>query len=199
MLDSFIERGLTKDQALSEVSVVLASNTDNASSAAQAIIFCILSHPPVYEKLQQELQTATQSARITFPISETAVRALPYLQACIAEGLRRFPPEMQLRERMVPPEGDTLCGYTVPGGTYVGFNALASQNSKLYGKIPETFRPERWLVDDEEQVKQMHGTLELLFSHGSSKCLGVRLAYMEISKIVFEVCAIIVAAAVRGE
>lgn len=191
MLASFTNRGLTNDQALSEVSVVLASNTDNASSAAQAIIFCILTHSPVYKKLQQEINTAIQSAALTFPISGSAARALPYLQACIAEGLRRFPPEMQLRERMVPPEGDVLCGHNVPGGTYVGFNALATQYNTIYGEDPERFRPERWLVDDEELVKQMHETLELLFSHGSSKCLGIRMAYMQIGKIVFEVCDVI--------
>jgi len=187
MMDSFFQRGLTEEQSLTEVSVVLASNADNPSSVMQAIIFCIITQPMVYRKLQAEIDQHVSVTKRDTIISDTEARKLPYLQACISEGLRRYPPEMQLRERIIPPEGDTVCGYSLPSGTYVSFNAIATQYHEVYGKDPQVFRPERWLTSDENNLTAMQRTLELLFSHGASKCLGYHMAYMEMNKIVFEV------------
>ena len=60
---------------------------------------------------------------VTCPIRDSEAKQLHYLQACVLEGLRRFPPLSQLRERMVPPEGDVIEGYRVLGGTFIGLNA----------------------------------------------------------------------------
>ncbi|KAF2469384.1 cytochrome P450 oxidoreductase [Lindgomyces ingoldianus] len=186
MLDSLFDRGLTADQALTELSVLLATNTDNGSSAVQAIIFAIITNPRVYMRLQDEIDSLVARGEVSFPISNALARKLPYLQACISEGLRCYPPEMQLRERMAPPEGDFIGGYNIPGGTYVGFNAIALQHNKIYGEDTEVYRPERWFDKDEERRKQMQRTLDLMFSHGSSKCLGLDIAYMEMNKLVVE-------------
>lgn len=113
---------------------------------------------------------------------------MPYLQACIAEGLRVFPPIFLLRERQVPLPGDILHGYRVPGGTFIGLNALATQLHPVYGDHPEEFHPERWLINDKVQLRKMHRNLELVFGYGGSKCLGVNMANMELNKIIFEVC-----------
>lgn len=44
---------------------------------------------------------------------------LPYLQACIREGLRWLPPIAGMLPKKTPPEGDTIEGYFVPGGTSI--------------------------------------------------------------------------------
>lgn len=111
---------------------------------------------------------------------------MPYLQSCITEGLRLYPPVSLLRERVVPPEGDVMHGYRIPGGTFVGLNSPASKLHPVFGGEPEKFRPERWLINDDGQLKQMARQLELVFGYGASKCLGVNLAYTELNKIIFE-------------
>lgn len=111
-----------------------------------------------------------------------------YLQACIMEGLRKFPPLSQLRERVVPPQGDTVGIFRLPGGTFVGLNAWGTQlNKAVYGADAEFFRPERWLIDDVHKLEKMYQTHSLIFGHGTTKCLGVSMAMMEITKVVFEV------------
>jgi cytochrome P450 len=115
MLTSFLDRGLTAHQALPELAVVIAAGTDNLASATQAVIFNVITKPAVYQRLQAEIDAAVTHGEAGLPISESAARSLPYLQACIAEGIRYMPPDTQLRERMVPPEGDTLCGHFLPG------------------------------------------------------------------------------------
>ena len=88
---------------------------------------------------------------------------------------------------MVPPEGDFINGHRIPGGTYIGLNAWGTQLNEVFGEDPEVFRPERWLINDQEQLKAMHQTHDLIFGHGSTKCLGMPMAMMELNKMIFEV------------
>lgn len=52
-------------------------------------------------------------------ISNTAAMELPYLQACIREGLRWLSPIAGMLPKKTPPEGDTIEGYFVPGGVSI--------------------------------------------------------------------------------
>ncbi|KAF2807476.1 uncharacterized protein BDZ99DRAFT_350275, partial [Mytilinidion resinicola] len=83
--------------------------------------------------------------------------------------------------------GDVLGGYNIPGGTFIGINSKAAQLGDVFGADVEAFRPERWLVDDVERVTLMRRDLELVFNYGSTKCLGMTVACMEMNKVVFEV------------
>lgn len=112
---------------------------------------------------------------------------MPYLQACISEGMRMYPAISQLREQVVPPGGDNLHGHYVPGGSLVALNGQSSKFDPTYGSELDTYKPERWLIDDSIQLAKMQRNLDLNFGYGSSKCLGVNLAGIEINKIVFEV------------
>jgi cytochrome P450 len=124
---------------------------------------------------------------VSHPVQDSEARQLPYLQACVLEGLRKHPPLSQLRERVVPPEGDTIQGHDIPGGTYIGLNAWGTQLDEVFGDDPDMFRPERWLIEDEERLKAMHQTHELIFGYGSTKCLGASMAMLELNKMIFEV------------
>ncbi|KAF2179608.1 cytochrome P450 [Zopfia rhizophila CBS 207.26] len=189
MLDSFLSRGLSINQATSELVVVISSGVGATSYAIQGIIRSIVANPDVVRKLQNEIDEviAKRGKKSLRRVENSVIKQMPYLQACISEGLRMYPPIFsQLRERVVPPEGVVLHGYAVPGGTFVGFNSVASQLNPIYGDKFEEFHPERWLIDDEIRLKRMHRNLELVFGHGSSKCLGVNMANVELNKIIFE-------------
>lgn len=162
----------------------------STSYAAQGIIRSIVSNPVACHKLQDEIDRtlAKEKIGLTEIVEDSVIRNMPYLQACISEGLRVYPPVFQLRERQVPPEGDVIHGYHIPGGTFVGINSIASQLNPVFGTNLEAFRPERWLIDDDIQLKKMYRNLELVFGYGASKCLGVNMGIIELNKIVFEVC-----------
>ena len=150
-------------------------------------MLAIILNPQVYQHLKKEIRSAVQEGEVSYPIRDIEAKRLSYLQACIFEGLRKFPPLTQLRERVVPPDGDEISGHRIPGGTFIGLNAWGTQLDEVYGGDAEAFRPERWLIDDEIRLKAMFQTHELVFSHGSSKCLGMPIAMMELSKTIFEV------------
>ena len=138
-------------------------------------------------KLQQEVRNTLARRKISSPINDLEAKKLPYLQACIFEGLRLLPPTAQLSERMTPPTGDTIHGYSVPGGVFVALNFKGVQRNSIYGADTDIYRPERWLIDDEKRLHEMRRTLDLVFGHGATKCLGYELALMILHKIFFEV------------
>ena len=88
-------------------------------------------------------------------------------QATIYEGLRRRPVGAGLFHKEVPPEGDTIDGKFIPGGTWIGLNQGTMIRSKaLFGEDADSFRPERFLEADEEARIEMQRNTELLFGHG---------------------------------
>jgi cytochrome P450 len=87
---------------------------------------------------------------------------------------------------MVPPEGDWYNGTFIPGGTFVGLNAWGLQLNSVFGDDPEVFRPERWLVEDKERLRQMSQVQELIFGYGTTRCLGIPIAMMNLNKIFVE-------------
>jgi cytochrome P450 len=156
----------------------------------RATLLAIITNPPVYARLVREIDDAIRRGQVSSPILEEEARQLPYLQACIKEGLRRFPPITQLRERMVPPEGDTYNGEHIPGGTFIGLNAWGLQLNPVFGDDPQVFRPERWLIDDEAKLKEMTQVQELIFGYGTTRCLGIPIAMMNLNKIFVEVSSL---------
>lgn len=194
MLDSFLRHGLSPLEAESEITIGLVAGSDTTSTGLRATLLAIMSNPIVYLKLQTEIDNAILSGLVSTPIKDSEARQLPYLQACIYEGLRCHPPLVMPRERLVPSEGDVICGYKLQGGTSVGINVWSSQRSEVFGTDSEVFRPERWLEADKEKVKAMIKVWELIFGYGTTKCLGQNLAMMTMNKFFpellrrFDVC-----------
>ncbi len=162
------------------------AGSDTTATSIRAILLAIISNPGIYAKLQREIDTAA-SGTISSPITDVEARKLPYLQACIMEGLRHFPPTAQLRERVTPPEGAKINDYSIPGGVFIGFNTWGLQLDPIYGPDPEIFRPERWLTEDRERLMEMRRVHELIFGYGNTKCLGAPIAALNLNKVFVEV------------
>ena len=72
------------------------------------------------------------------------------------EAMRLHPGVAYPLERYVPPEGATICGVELPGGTNVSVTApVVHMDKAVYGVDADDFRPERWIEADAEQLKLM--------------------------------------------
>lgn len=59
-------------------------------------------------------------------------------------------------ERYIPPEGTTICGVKLPGGTNVSVTApVVHMDKTVYGEDTADFRPERWLDASPDRLKMM--------------------------------------------
>ncbi len=91
----------------------------------------MITTPRVLWRLRVEIDEAVEKGRISSPIQDSEAKALPYLQACIKEGLRMFPPVTSLFPKIVPPEGDTFNGVFLPGGTEIGYKTQSELSTVL--------------------------------------------------------------------
>jgi len=146
----------------------------------------IITNPLILAKLRAEYTNASVSA----PITDAEARQLPYLQACIKEGLRMWPPVVGLMAKTVPPGGDTICDTFVPGGTSVGYCAFGIwRDKKRWGEDANMFRPERWIEGEKEKIKELEQVFELAFAVGKWQCMGKNVALLELNKVFVEVSA----------
>lgn len=72
---------------------------------------------------------------------------LPYLQACIKEGLRIYPPVPSGPPRIVAAGGRAIDGRWLPAGTRVSVNNYAAGHAPTNFRHPDVFAPERWLPE----------------------------------------------------
>lgn len=150
-------------------------------------ILSLTATPSALARLLAEIRNAKDTAGSI--ISWAHTQQLPYLQAVVREGLRMWPPVGGLSYKLVPPGGDHLNGYFVPGGTNVGHNFYGVARSKsVWGEDADVFRPDRWLLPEGEELKKMMAAVDTHFGHGQFSCLGKPIALMEIHKTIFEVC-----------
>lgn len=172
------------------VNSTIAAGTDTTVGTLAALIYYLVKHPRVRQKLLDELRSA-QIARL--PIRYDEVRSLPYLDAVIRETLRLLAVLGTILERTVPPGGRSLGPVRLPGGTVVGCSPyVVHRHEQTFGPEPDSFRPERWLAIDDsvregKKKKPNNVAMEradLSWSHGSRTCLGRNLAGMEMKKLV---------------
>ncbi len=107
--------------------------------------------------LQQPRRTISRTRRTPLtkrPATSDEVKALPYLQACINEGLRLHSTSALGLPRVVPEGGMAVLGAFFPAGTVVSVPSYTiHRDEEIWGADVEAFRPERWF--DEERKDRM--------------------------------------------
>lgn len=188
MLGSFIKHGMTQEEVENEAMLQILGGSDSTATAIRTIFLYILTNPVVYAKLVHELDA--NAHRLSSPvITSGEAQSLRYLQACINEGLRIFPPLTGLQGKISPPGGETVNGYYLPGGIEVCWCSQSMQRRKdIYGDDTHIYRPERWLEaaalnDGGDKINQMNKTIEMVFGAGRYGCLGKTVARLELDKM----------------
>jgi cytochrome P450 len=123
-------------------------------------------NPAVYNKLVQEIRSKFASAD---EITHTKIHEMPYVLACVQEGLRIHPPVPAGNMRMVPGKGDTIDGQWIPGGTTVSVGNRSASHNPLNFRNPDDLIPERWI--GEEYFSDIREAMQP-FSLGPRNCLG---------------------------
>ncbi|KAI1211765.1 cytochrome P450 [Annulohypoxylon truncatum] len=187
MLGSFVRHGVSQRRCESEILFQIIAGSDTTATAIRGTMLSMLASPLVYFRLREEIDTAIAEGRISSPIKLDEAKNLEYLQAVIYEGLRMNIPFSGLTMKQVPPEGDTINGKFIPGGTRIAHSFLSVQRSTaIYGPDAELFRPERWLNIDPDKHREMTNTTELVFGYGRFGCSGKNVAFMEMNKAYVE-------------
>lgn len=129
------------------------AGSDSVGSLMRTTMYSLLVYPHTFKKLFKELNDANVSR--PYP-TWTEIRNLPYLDACVLEGIRMHPPFALPFERVVPKGGITIAGQHIPEGTNIGGNAyVVNRHKGWFGDDAEFWRPERWLEKDEAHKRKL--------------------------------------------
>ncbi|KAF2431027.1 putative cytochrome P450 monooxygenase [Tothia fuscella] len=180
MLASFIRHDPSREELLGAAILQVLAGSDTTATAVRSIMLYVITPPGVYARLQAEIDEAVETGKVPAApaiIPDSVAGGLGYLQAVVREGLRIHPPVTDIVPKKVPPNGDTITidgnPVFIHGGTNISYCAWGVHREH----------------DGEEKLATIRRTTELIFRYGKCQCqcLGRPIAWMEVTKVIFEV------------
>ncbi|KAL8774346.1 MAG: hypothetical protein Q9209_001097 [Squamulea sp. 1 TL-2023] len=158
------------DYLQDEAQTIIGAGTVTTGHILSLLHFYILDNPRVQQKLQAELG-ALMADHPTPKWSQ--LEQLPYLSACITEGLRIGYGVSHRMQRLFP---DTVLRHgdiAIPTMTAVSMTSVLIHDNPSLFPEPRTFKPERFIENP--------GMRRYLipFSRGTRQCAGLNMAYAE--------------------
>lgn len=110
LLRAGVGEEITRPELYANVGTFMIAGTETTASTMSAFTYLLCRNPDKLKQAQQEVRTLKSSDQITF----MNLQGLEYLNACIKESLRIFPPFPATTMRLVPKGGAIICGKWVP-------------------------------------------------------------------------------------
>lgn len=167
---NFLEWG----EIVAETAAIIDAGAETTAIALTNILELLIRHPDQLSTLRRELESVLEEDEIVAPYDK--VKDLPYLKACLDEGLRLIPPTSSGLPRRTPPEGASILGEWIPGDTSVSMTIYGAHHDGTIYPDPDAFKPERWI--DPAERKRMEPYF-IPFSAGARGCIGRNISYLE--------------------
>ncbi|KAK5139945.1 hypothetical protein LTR04_003238, partial [Oleoguttula sp. CCFEE 6159] len=175
------------------------AGSDTTAISTRAIIYYLLKNPEHKRRLVSEIDDMRSRGKLSDPVTLDEANNMEYLQAVMYEALRLHPAVGMSLPRVTPEGGVEIDGRFLPAGTVIGVNPwVVHRNKDVFGEDVESFRPDRWLKEDNGDMQVFRGDLlriltNLLmlsdrfffaFGSGARMCLGRNISWMEMSKLI---------------
>ncbi|TVY24378.1 Cytochrome P450 monooxygenase [Lachnellula hyalina] len=172
------EKGMSRAEIIKASGTLIIAGSETTATLLSGALYYLLKTPSSLSKLTTELRTSfPDPADMNF----VNLARLSYLNACLQEGLRLYPPVPGILPRKTQPGGAVINGHHIPENVSVGMSHFATYHSASNFTDPETFAPERWL-DDRHFASDKRSALQP-FSVGPRNCIGQHLAMAEMRAI----------------
>ncbi|KAI8627898.1 cytochrome P450 [Xylariaceae sp. FL1651] len=170
--------GLSIEEMHSNAEFFMIAGSETSATLLSGVVFYLLKNPQTMERLSREIRDSFQ--RIEEMSFEDLAR-LPYLNACLKEAMRIFPPVAVGSPRVVYEGGQHIMNHWLPGGTRISVHHYSTYRSLNNFKNPDEFIPDRWLGDPlySDDMREAHQP----FSYGPRDCLGQAFAKHEIRMV----------------
>lgn len=106
------DKALSLGEMHSNSDLFMIAGTETTATLLSGLTYYLLTNPSTMEKLKQEIRHAFDSDK---EICFQKLVQLKYLNACVSEALRMYPPVPTGLPRLTPPEGIAIDGHWVPG------------------------------------------------------------------------------------
>ncbi|GLA87703.1 hypothetical protein AtubIFM56815_002132 [Aspergillus tubingensis] len=155
---------------------IVGAGIETTKMANLVTVYHILANPPILARLQAELTAAMPDPAQPLPLNE--LERLPYLSACIQEGIR-LSYGVTMRSQRIARDGPIQYkNWTIPPHVMVSMDTYHTHNDEAIFPDSTSYRPERWLGNPRGPDGQKSLTRYLTaFGRGTRMCIGFNLAY----------------------
>ncbi|KAI0265038.1 high nitrogen upregulated cytochrome P450 monooxygenase 2 [Gloeopeniophorella convolvens] len=164
--------------------VAIIAGSDTTSTILSALFNQLIQNKDAYERLRDEISQEFPDGEE--PVDITRLSQLPWLNACIHEALRLYPPVPSGSQRYVlRGSGPKIVGdHIIPEQTQLILNTYMIQRDPRNFSAPDSFLPQRWLASKSEDPASsgitVHNAAAFFpFSYGETSCVGKNLAFLE--------------------
>ncbi|KAK7217022.1 hypothetical protein V2G26_005025 [Clonostachys chloroleuca] len=168
-------KGLTLEEMHSNSELFMLAGSETTATLLGGCLYNLLMNPEKMKTLRAELDDRIKTEDdITF--ERTA--EMKYLNACLKEALRIYPPVPIGSPRVVPKGGQQVMGKWIPAETRISVHHWSTYHSEANFKNANTYVPERWLRTDPVYAGDALEAHQP-FGFGSRNCLGQNMAMHE--------------------
>ncbi|KAF2258735.1 cytochrome P450 [Lojkania enalia] len=173
---------VSDDEVIMNAALFIVAGSETTATELCGLTNYLLRNPKMFKRLKDEIRGACKSEA---DINMDILANLPYMNACIEEGLRIFPPVPIGLLRTVPKGGSIIDGHRVPGGYSVCVGSWAAAHSSANFTDPDSFIPERFLDTSDSKSRYSNDVKKAAqpFSTGPRGCIGRNLTYVELRLI----------------
>jgi cytochrome P450 len=102
---------MTREEIIATSSLLIVAGSETSATCLSGVLFYLLKNSSTFEKLTNEI-------RNSFPdVNEMSMQKLAkcqYLNACLQEALRMYPPVPGMLSRKILPGGGVINGHFIP-------------------------------------------------------------------------------------
>ncbi|KAF5679249.1 cytochrome P-450 monooxygenase [Fusarium heterosporum] len=172
-------RGLTVREMHSNAELLMLAGSETTATLLSGCLYHLLTYPDKMNTLLNEIRGKfTSSDDLTLE----SLAELKYLNACLKEALRVFPPVPIGSPRVVQPGGQQILGRYIPPNTRVSVHHYSTYHSEQNFRDAGAYVPERWLKKDRRYAGDMLDAHQP-FGYGPRNCLGQNMAMHEMRLI----------------
>lgn len=178
MVDDEDGSTMTDQQLRDEIMTMFVAGHETSANTLTWIIYLLAMHPEVEQRVLNEIASIAPDVPLTY---ET-LRPLVFVDAVINEAMRLYPPAWIFSRKLL--EDVQLGDYNLKAGESVVLSPLIVQRSPRNFPEPDTFKPERFLPENKDDI--LRGSF-FPFGLGPRICIGRSFALLEIKIILAKI------------
>ena len=158
-------------ELLDEVMTLVVAGFETSAGTLNWAWYLLARHADVEQRVVSE---AAELLPHSEPVSGEHVASLTWLQQCLNETLRLYPPAWIFTRRAI--EDVALGDFDLPAGTDIYISPYVLHRTDHYWPEPSAFRPGRFASELQDRD---HRSAFIPFSLGTRRCIGEYLAMLE--------------------
>ncbi|CZR51378.1 related to cytochrome P450 CYP3/CYP5/CYP6/CYP9 subfamilies [Phialocephala subalpina] len=161
-----------------EAQLMIGAGLETTAWTLTVTSFHLINNPTISKKLRTELEAAIPNPNAE--LDSLSLEKLPYLSACIQEGIRLSYGVSARNPRISPDKPTKYKDWVIPAGTPVSMTTIDVHHDEHIYPNSRSYIPERWLGNPKTKEGENLNRYFVAFGRGARSCLGINLAHAEL-------------------